>query len=89
MVAFLKLYDPENPTTFTYPNIEVFGSQAFIGRPYIQARHTVQVSRLGNNVYDINFTADGRIDSFMTAILPFYLVSHDEDEKVGLLDLVS
>uniref|UniRef100_A0A914RY86 Patched family protein n=1 Tax=Parascaris equorum TaxID=6256 RepID=A0A914RY86_PAREQ len=30
-IAFLKLYDPTNPTTFTYPAIELFGTQAFIG----------------------------------------------------------
>ena len=31
-LAFLKLYDPENPTTHTYPSIDLFGTQAFIGR---------------------------------------------------------
>lgn len=30
-MAFLKLYDPKNPSTFTYPSIELFGTQAFIG----------------------------------------------------------
>lgn len=31
-MAFLKLYDPKNPSTFTYPSIELFGNQAFIGK---------------------------------------------------------
>ena len=31
-LAFLKLYDPLNTDTFTYPAIELFGTRAFIGR---------------------------------------------------------
>ncbi|VDO60905.1 unnamed protein product [Heligmosomoides polygyrus] len=30
-LAFLKLYDPESPSTYTYPQVEIFGTQAFIG----------------------------------------------------------
>lgn len=30
-LAFLKLYDPKNPSTSTYPSIELFGTHAFIG----------------------------------------------------------
>ncbi|VDM71829.1 unnamed protein product [Strongylus vulgaris] len=30
-LAFLKLYDPENPSTYTYPQVEIFGTQTFIG----------------------------------------------------------
>ncbi|CAJ0963371.1 unnamed protein product, partial [Mesorhabditis belari] len=66
LLAFLRLYDPSNPSTYTYPNIEIFGSQAFIG----------------NNVYNLKLSDSGLIESFSTAILPFYLVSHHEDEKV-------
>uniref|UniRef100_A0A1I7XPJ4 Patched family protein n=1 Tax=Heterorhabditis bacteriophora TaxID=37862 RepID=A0A1I7XPJ4_HETBA len=29
-LAFLKLYDSENPATFSYPQVEIFGTQAFI-----------------------------------------------------------
>lgn len=31
-LAFLKLYDPKNSATYTYPSIELFGTQAFIGK---------------------------------------------------------
>lgn len=45
-LAFLKLYDPTNPATFTYPQVEIFGTQAFIGEffefsalaPYLHKR---------------------------------------------------
>ncbi|PAV64872.1 hypothetical protein WR25_07436 [Diploscapter pachys] len=30
-LAFLKLYDHDNPQTFTYPRVEIFGTEAFIG----------------------------------------------------------
>lgn len=30
-LAFLKLYDPKVASTHTYPSIELFGTQAFIG----------------------------------------------------------
>ncbi|KAI6238028.1 Patched-related protein 9 [Aphelenchoides fujianensis] len=30
-LAFLRLFDANNPSTFTYPSIELFGTQAFIG----------------------------------------------------------
>ncbi|VDK55840.1 unnamed protein product [Gongylonema pulchrum] len=30
-MAFLRLYDESNPSTYTYPSIDLFGSQAFIG----------------------------------------------------------
>ncbi|WKX95378.1 hypothetical protein Q1695_012097 [Nippostrongylus brasiliensis] len=30
-LAFLKLYDPETPSTHTYPQVEIFGTKAFIG----------------------------------------------------------
>lgn len=31
-LAFLRLYDPNNQVTYTYPNIDIFGSQIFIGK---------------------------------------------------------
>ncbi|KAK0396179.1 hypothetical protein QR680_001609 [Steinernema hermaphroditum] len=66
-LAFLKLYDAENPSTFTYPAIELFGTQAFIG----------------NNVYGITLQNDSNfLESFTTAIMPFYLVSAYEDTDV-------
>ncbi|TMS35868.1 hypothetical protein L596_003165 [Steinernema carpocapsae] len=66
-LAFLKLYDAENPSTFTYPAIELFGTQAFIG----------------NNVYGIKLkNGTNTIESFNTAVLPFYLVSAYEDTDV-------
>lgn len=33
-LAFMRLYDPKNPTTFTYPSIELFGTKAFIGKKF-------------------------------------------------------
>lgn len=30
-LAFLKLYDPNSPSTYTYPTIEFYGTHAFIG----------------------------------------------------------
>ncbi|KAK6042017.1 hypothetical protein COOONC_20478, partial [Cooperia oncophora] len=33
-LAFLKLYDPEIPSTHTYPQVDIFGTQAFIGECY-------------------------------------------------------
>jgi len=63
----LKLYDPENPTTYTYPSIDLFGTQAFIG----------------NNVYGIKLKKDtNELESFSTAVLPFYLVANYEDQDV-------
>uniref|UniRef100_A0A915BH66 Patched family protein n=1 Tax=Parascaris univalens TaxID=6257 RepID=A0A915BH66_PARUN len=62
-IAFLKLYDPTNPTTFTYPAIELFGTQAFIG----------------NNAYGVKLKNGTKlIESFTTAILPFFVVSPEE-----------
>ncbi|VDM25022.1 unnamed protein product [Toxocara canis] len=62
-LAFLKLYDPQNPTTFTYPAIELFGTQAFIG----------------NNAYGIKLKKGTKyIESFTTAILPFFVVGPEE-----------
>ncbi|CAD6195812.1 unnamed protein product [Caenorhabditis auriculariae] len=29
-LAFLKLYDKTNPTSYTYPRVDIFGTQAFI-----------------------------------------------------------
>ncbi|CAJ0571814.1 unnamed protein product, partial [Mesorhabditis spiculigera] len=66
LLVFLKIYDVDNPATYTYPNLDVFGTQAFIG----------------NNVYNLKLSDDGQLESFSTAILPFYMVSHHEDEKV-------
>ncbi|CAJ0567212.1 unnamed protein product, partial [Mesorhabditis spiculigera] len=66
LLVFLKIYDVDNPATYTYPNLDVFGTQAFIG----------------NNVYNLQLSDDGQLESFSTAILPFYMVSHHEDEKV-------
>ncbi|RCN48125.1 hypothetical protein ANCCAN_05810 [Ancylostoma caninum] len=66
-LAFLKLYDPTNPATFTYPQVEIFGTQAFIG----------------NNAYGITLkNGTKHIEAFTTAILPFYLVSSYEDGDV-------
>lgn len=31
-LAFMHLYDLKNPSTFTYPSIELFGTKAFIGK---------------------------------------------------------
>ncbi|KJH43296.1 patched family protein [Dictyocaulus viviparus] len=63
-LAFLKLYDPSNPSTSTYPRVDVFGTQAFIG----------------NNVYGVTLKNDSTsIESFTTAILPYYLVSSYEN----------
>lgn len=33
-MAFLRLYDPNNQVTYTYPSIDLFGSQIFIGRHF-------------------------------------------------------
>lgn len=34
-MAFLRLYDPNNQITFTYPSIDLFGSQIFIGGVFV------------------------------------------------------
>ncbi|KAI1698205.1 patched family domain-containing protein [Ditylenchus destructor] len=70
-LAFLKLYDSNNPSTFTYPSIELFGTKAFIG----------------NNVYgiklkDVRHEKAKVLDSFTTAIMPFYLVADYEDTDI-------
>ncbi|EYB92024.1 hypothetical protein Y032_0199g1672 [Ancylostoma ceylanicum] len=66
-LAFITLYDPSNPATFTYPQLDLFGMPAFIG----------------NNVYGITLKNGTKlIESFTTAILPFYLVSSYEDGDV-------
>ncbi|CAI4232766.1 unnamed protein product [Auanema sp. JU1783] len=66
-LAFLKLYDSTNPSTFTYPQVEIFGTEAFIG----------------NNVYGVElFNNSKQIKSFSTAILPFYLVTSYETSGV-------
>ncbi|KAH7689615.1 Patched family protein, partial [Aphelenchoides avenae] len=63
-LAFLKLYDPKNPATYSYPSIELFGTMAFIG----------------NNVYGISLKPNSsELTSFTTAVMPFYLVAAYED----------
>uniref|UniRef100_A0AC34FFP7 SSD domain-containing protein n=1 Tax=Panagrolaimus sp. ES5 TaxID=591445 RepID=A0AC34FFP7_9BILA len=66
-LAFLKLYQPEITDTYTYPSIDLFGTQAFIG----------------NNVYGIKLQPNSDIlESFTTAVMPFYLVADWEDTDV-------
>uniref|UniRef100_A0A915CYN5 SSD domain-containing protein n=1 Tax=Ditylenchus dipsaci TaxID=166011 RepID=A0A915CYN5_9BILA len=71
-LAFLKLYDPNNSVTYTYPSIDLFGTKAFIG----------------NNVYGIKLKARKSdqelkvLKSFTTAVMPFYLVADYEDTDV-------
>uniref|UniRef100_A0A7E4W9R4 SSD domain-containing protein n=1 Tax=Panagrellus redivivus TaxID=6233 RepID=A0A7E4W9R4_PANRE len=66
-LAFLKLYDENNPASHTYPAIELFGTQAFIG----------------NNVYGVTLKKDtDQLESFSTAVLPFYLVAEWEDVDI-------
>ncbi|KAI6193775.1 Patched-related protein 9 [Aphelenchoides besseyi] len=66
-LAFLKLYDPTNPSTYTYPSIELFGTQAFIG----------------NNVYGIKLKPESNeLLTFNTAVIPIYLVASHENTDV-------
>ncbi|VDL83692.1 unnamed protein product, partial [Nippostrongylus brasiliensis] len=66
-LAFLKLYDPETPSTHTYPQVEIFGTKAFIG----------------NNAYGVTLrNGTKQIAAFSTAILPIYLVSSYENTDV-------
>ncbi|KAL7075921.1 hypothetical protein ACQ4LE_004791, partial [Meloidogyne hapla] len=102
-LAFLKVYDPEQPLTYTYPAVELFGTRAFIG----------------NNIYGVslkNFTGNEDIknekteiptqeeqtlllalqrksgtkkvptikllETFNTAIMPFFLVANYEDKDL-------
>ncbi|VDM62111.1 unnamed protein product [Angiostrongylus costaricensis] len=66
-LAFLKLYNSSLPSTFTYPQVDMFGTQTFIG----------------NNVYGVTFkNGTHLIESFTTAILPLFLVSSYEDKDV-------
>ncbi|KAE9420365.1 hypothetical protein Angca_009636 [Angiostrongylus cantonensis] len=66
-LAFLKLYNSSMPSTFTYPQVDMFGTQTFIG----------------NNVYGVTFkNGTHLIESFTTAILPLFLVSSYEDKDV-------
>ncbi|GMR39059.1 hypothetical protein PMAYCL1PPCAC_09254 [Pristionchus mayeri] len=62
-LAFLKLYEDSDPSSATYPAIEIFGTKAFIG----------------NNVYGVKLTNESVIESFSTAILPIYLVAPYKD----------
>ncbi|ETN78297.1 patched family protein [Necator americanus] len=91
-LAFLKLYDPENPSTYTYPQVEIFGTQAFIGKfefdtPYqkkkILPKIITNLKFSGNNVYGITLkNGTKQITAFTTAILPFYLVTTYENANV-------
>uniref|UniRef100_A0A0R3RIK9 SSD domain-containing protein n=1 Tax=Elaeophora elaphi TaxID=1147741 RepID=A0A0R3RIK9_9BILA len=63
-VAFLRLYDPNNQVTYTYPSIDLFGSQIFIG----------------NNVYGVVLEEGTNfIKSFSTAVIELF-ISASEDE---------
>lgn len=83
-LAFLKLYDPENPSSYTYPSIDLFGTQAFIGKYSFSSReYRVDNFVLGNNVYGIKLQNDSNIlESVSTVVLPFYLVANYEDTDV-------
>lgn len=69
-LAFLKLYDPKNPVTYTYPAIELFGAQAFIG----------------NNAYGIKLKSGTKqLESFSTAILQFFIVAPEGQQELLLM----
>uniref|UniRef100_A0A1I7VN58 SSD domain-containing protein n=1 Tax=Loa loa TaxID=7209 RepID=A0A1I7VN58_LOALO len=63
-MAFLKLYDPNNQVTYTYPTIDFLGSQIFIG----------------NNVYGVELEENTSfIKSFSTAVFELFIsASNDE-----------
>ncbi|VDK74463.1 unnamed protein product [Litomosoides sigmodontis] len=61
-MAFLRLYDPSNQVTFTYPSIALFGSQIFIG----------------NNVYGVVLEeGTNYIKSFSTAVVQLFISASD------------
>ncbi|KAM3719611.1 Patched-related protein [Dirofilaria immitis] len=63
-ITFLKLYDPNNQITYTYPSIDLFGSLIFIG----------------NNAYGVVLEEGSNlIKSFSTAIINLF-ISAQEDE---------
>ncbi|KAK6103094.1 Patched family protein [Brugia pahangi] len=62
-MAFLRLYDPTNQITHTYPNIDLFGSQIFIG----------------NNVYSVELKEGTNfIKSFSTAVIELFISAPEE-----------
>uniref|UniRef100_A0AC35U847 SSD domain-containing protein n=1 Tax=Rhabditophanes sp. KR3021 TaxID=114890 RepID=A0AC35U847_9BILA len=66
-MAFLKLFDEKDPSTYTYPAIEMFGSRLFIG----------------NNVYGIKLKNEtNQLESFDTAIMSIYLVAPNNDVDI-------
>jgi hypothetical protein len=80
-MAFLKLYDPKNSATYTYPSIELFGTQAFIGKLSISVLNRFLI--LGNNVYGVKLrNGTNELISFDTAVMPFYLVATYENTDI-------
>uniref|UniRef100_A0A915PYW1 SSD domain-containing protein n=1 Tax=Setaria digitata TaxID=48799 RepID=A0A915PYW1_9BILA len=61
-MAFLRLYDPNNQLTKTYPSIDLFGSQIFIG----------------NNAYGVVLEEGTNvIKSFSTAVIELFISAPD------------
>ncbi|KAL3994386.1 Patched family protein [Acanthocheilonema viteae] len=63
-MGFLRLYDPNNQVTYTYPSIDLFGSQIFIG----------------NNVYGVVLEEGTNfIKSFSTAVIELFISAPDDE----------
>lgn len=93
-LAFMRLYDAENPSTFTYPSIYLFGTRAFIGNNvYGIELNTKKEEEEDEPTMDKKSNSEVSFDDrneeesenlkhlkgFTTAVLPFYLVASYED----------
>uniref|UniRef100_A0A0N5CGC4 SSD domain-containing protein n=1 Tax=Strongyloides papillosus TaxID=174720 RepID=A0A0N5CGC4_STREA len=66
-LAFLKIFDENNPDTYTYPSIHIFGSKFFIG----------------NNVYGVKLkNGTNQLVSFDTAMLLLFVVAPNNDINI-------
>uniref|UniRef100_A0A915NPT1 SSD domain-containing protein n=1 Tax=Meloidogyne floridensis TaxID=298350 RepID=A0A915NPT1_9BILA len=102
-LAFLKVYDPEQPLTYTYPAVELFGTRAFIGNNI----YGVSLKNFTGNEYVKNEKTEmptqeeqalllalqrksgtkksptiKLLETFNTAIMPFFLVANYEDKDL-------
>ncbi|CEF59990.1 Sterol-sensing domain and Patched family-containing protein [Strongyloides ratti] len=66
-MAFLKIFDENNPDTYTYPSIHMFGTKFFIG----------------NNVYGIKLKNNtNQLESFDTAMFLLFIVAPNNNTNI-------
>uniref|UniRef100_A0A915M5K2 SSD domain-containing protein n=1 Tax=Meloidogyne javanica TaxID=6303 RepID=A0A915M5K2_MELJA len=102
-LAFLKVYDPEQPLTYTYPAVELFGTRAFIGNniygvslknftgtEYVKNEKTEMPTQEEQALLLALQRKSGTkksptiklLETFNTAIMPFFLVANYEDKDL-------